>query len=125
MAWEIDTLKEYVDSRVEAQDKSQAAAVLAIKEAVDKANTASEKRFEGVNEFRNTLSDQQKTLLTRDEYLLQHTSLERRMQDLTDRINVMSGKSQGFNGGWAILTGAIGMAAAAGAIIYYLAHLRP
>lgn len=36
--------------------------------ALDKASTAMEKRFDGVNEFRSALSDQQQTFLTRDQF---------------------------------------------------------
>ena len=52
-----------------AQRLSVDAALTAQKEAVRKAETSSEKRFESVNEFRLTLSDQQRTLMPRTEVL--------------------------------------------------------
>lgn len=46
--WTVDTLKEYVGQRFADQDKAVQAALLAAKEAVLKAEAASEKRFECV-----------------------------------------------------------------------------
>jgi len=54
--------------RFEAQEKALAAALSSAKEAVDKANAASEKRFDSVNEFRNSLKDQASAFLPRPEY---------------------------------------------------------
>lgn len=54
-----------VDAALIAADKAVAAALAGQKEAVTKAEVAAEKRFESVNEFRNTLSDQQRLLLPR------------------------------------------------------------
>ena len=54
--------------RFEAQEKALAAALSSAKEAVDKANAASEKRFDSVNEFRNSLKDQAAAFLPRPEY---------------------------------------------------------
>ncbi len=53
--------------RFDAQEKAVAAALAAAKEAVVKAETAAEKRFDSVNEFRNTLKDQAGTFITRGE----------------------------------------------------------
>ena len=54
--------------RFDAQEKALTAALSAAKEAVDKANAASEKRFDSVNEFRNSLKDQAAAFLPRNEY---------------------------------------------------------
>ena len=53
--------------RFDAQEKAVAAALAAAKEAVLKAEVSNDKRFESVNEFRNTLKDQQGTYVTRTE----------------------------------------------------------
>lgn len=50
-----------------AQAKAVDAALAAAKEAVVKAETATEKRFEGVNEFRSSLSDLTATMMSRAE----------------------------------------------------------
>jgi len=54
-------------------------ALIASDKAVTKADAATERRFEGVNEFRAALSDQSATLLTRNEYNVAH-------QNLTDKL---------------------------------------
>lgn len=52
-----------------AQDKQTAAAFVAAGTAVNKAEVAGEKRFEGMNEFRNQLKDQAATFVTRIELI--------------------------------------------------------
>jgi hypothetical protein len=61
--------------RFEAQTSAINAALQAAKEAVTKAEIATEKRFAGVNEFRQTLSDQASTFVNRAEF----TALKERM----------------------------------------------
>lgn len=51
--WTLDTFKEHVDQRFTDQDKAVSAALQAAKEAVIKAETAADKRFELLNELRN------------------------------------------------------------------------
>lgn len=67
--------RQYVQ-RFDAQQAAVVAALAAAKEAVTKAENASDKRFESVNEFRKTLDDQTKTFLTRDAYSSAHKALE-------------------------------------------------
>jgi predicted transcriptional regulator len=64
----------------DAADRAVQAALQAVKEASDKADAASEKRFDSVNEFRNTLSDQASRLMPRIE-------AEARIQAMTDRAD--------------------------------------
>lgn len=54
--WTVNTLKTYMDTRFDAVEK-----------AVETADAANEKRLDSVNEFRATLTDQQKTFITRAE----------------------------------------------------------
>lgn len=87
--WTVDTLRIYLTDAIEGQDRRHteqletlrttmsenflsskdavAFALSAAKEAVTKSETANEKRFENVNEFRETLADQQRTLMPRIE----------------------------------------------------------
>lgn len=113
MAWDVDSLKEYVDSRLDDQQR-----------AVVIANTANEKRLDAVNEFRAQLSDQTRSFLTRNEFIAQHESLSKRVDELTNRINLITGRSTGYSASWGIITTAIAGAAAVIAIIYYLSHLH-
>lgn len=54
--WTTETLKEHFDARFDA-----------VEAAVKTADAANEKRLDNVNEFRATLTDQQKTFITRAE----------------------------------------------------------
>jgi|ERR1043166_1354888 cytochrome c biogenesis protein ResB len=86
------TLKELINERdkqyaqrFEAQEKAVAAAWDAAREARNKAEASAEKRFDSVNEFRNTLKDQQLTLMTRTEAEIRFKSLEDKVALAFDR----------------------------------------
>ena len=57
-----------IDAALLAQKEAVAAALESQKEAFASFAAATDKRFESVNEFRGTLSDNQATYLPRDEY---------------------------------------------------------
>lgn len=63
--------------------------------AIDKSEQASEKRFESVNEFRKTLSDQTNSFLPRVEYQAHHSALVDRVTEINDRLNRSEGQKQG------------------------------
>jgi phosphopantetheinyl transferase (holo-ACP synthase) len=86
--------------RFEAQTKAVEAALLAAKEAVIKAELAMEKRFDGVNEFRETLSDQAAQFVTLAQFA-----------DLKERVGRSEGHSTGMNASWAVMVSVIVAAA--------------
>jgi len=94
--WNVNSLKEYVDTRLDAIDK-----------AVTKAETATEKRFEGVNEFRNTLADQQRTFMPRAESENQCNSLSERISAIETKMEKLEGSKSGGNVVYAYLTAVI------------------
>lgn len=104
--WTFDTLKEYLDMRFTDSEK-----------AVEKANIANDKRFESVNEFRATLSDQQKDFLTRNEYSRAHNDLLNQVISLNSRMDKKEGESTGINDVWGWIVGAIGLLIAIAGII--------
>jgi hypothetical protein len=59
--WTLDTLEKYLSSRIESIKDNTSIAMAAADKAVSKAETAAEKRFDSVNEFRNAMKDQQTT----------------------------------------------------------------
>jgi C4-dicarboxylate-specific signal transduction histidine kinase len=95
--------------RFDAQTKAIEAALLAAKEAVVKAELATEKRFESVNEFRQTLSDQAAQFMTRGESEAATGRNTERIQELTDRVNRREGHGAGLNAGWVYLIAAVGV----------------
>jgi TolA-binding protein len=97
----IDLHFQRVDERFLAQEKAVAAALAAAKEAVAKAEAASEKRFEGVNEFRGTLSDQQRTLMPRAEAEMRMGQMEGRIGKLEQSDIQRIGQQSGSQTVWA------------------------
>jgi hypothetical protein len=95
--WTLETLKEHFDALITSNDRryeqrfkdSQTAldaALNAAKEAVLKAENATEKRLEGQNEFRGTLDDWQKTTMPRSEAELRMGAIEARIGELSKLI---------------------------------------
>lgn len=121
--WSVDTLKEYVEAMRVDDQKSVQAALLAHKEAVLKAENASEKRFESVNEFRGQLADQANTLMPRQEYIVHHKALEDRVTELTDRVTRTEGQSKGSQVTKSGIIAAIGVTATILGIIIIVANV--
>jgi hypothetical protein len=95
--------------RFDAQTSAINAALQATKEAVIKAETATERRFESVNEFRQTLSDQAGTFISRTEF-----------NSLKERMDRGEGRSGGLKDGWGWVVGAVGLVG--GLAITYFKH---
>lgn len=83
------------ESALVSTQKATESALLASKEAVVKAETATDKRFDSVNEFRAQLADQTATFIARPEYSAGHKSLEDKVTTLTDRVNIHDGITKG------------------------------
>jgi hypothetical protein len=66
-----------------------ALALAASDKAVTKAEIATEKRFESVNEFRQTLSDQTKTFLARTEFMAELKAIEERQSSLAEAVKAI------------------------------------
>ncbi len=105
--WTVDTLKAHIEALLAEKDKQIALALTSAEKAVTKAEAATERRFESVNEFRQTLSDQAGTFISRAEY-----------DALKERIDRGEGHSGGLSDGWKWL---VGIAALAVPIILYFA----
>jgi hypothetical protein len=89
------------------QQEATNLALAAADRAVTKAETAAERRFDSVNEFRNTLSDQQRTLMPRAE-------AENRLGALSEKIGVLEGfrtetlsRGVGTKEGWGNAVGVV------------------
>lgn len=103
------SLRDYMDQRFDSSDKAINAALAAAKEAVLKAEAASEKRFEAVNEFRASLSDQQRTLMPRVESELVVKNLADRLKVLEDAKTQAAGGWSGARNLWGVIVGVIGV----------------
>jgi hypothetical protein len=105
----IDERDRRYEERFKAMDEKTGLALTSSKEAVTKAEVATEKRFDAVNEFRGTLSDQAATLLPRAEAAARFTSYDEKIDEIKKDITSLresnsksQGRSSGFNSAWGI-----------------------
>jgi hypothetical protein len=76
------------------------AALAAAEKAVVKAEVATEKRFEAVNEFRSMVNDLVSGKMDRAEFMLAVAGLSEKLEDLKERITRSEGRGQGLNAMW-------------------------
>jgi hypothetical protein len=122
------SLKEYIDDRLCNLEKSidmrfenvmtmTNAALAAADKATSKAETTANERFNKTNEFRETLADQQRTLMPRSEAELMIRSINEKVDALN--LTTISGQSRdkGVSQGWSWAVLAIGLIATVVGII--------
>src|ERR1700734_257692 len=112
--WSIDTLYVHLSRIVEDLDKrlqialksveqTAAAAQASSERATNKAETAMEKRFDGVNEFRQTLGDQATRFITRAEVDQRMAASDKETAGVVSRLDRIEAKGLGLQAGWGIL----------------------
>jgi len=87
--WSVRTLKEFVLHLLEEREYRYSQRFDSQNAALSKAERAAEKRFEGMNEFRAAMGDQQRTMMPRAE-------AEIRLKAIEDRMS----QSSGIGVGW-------------------------
>lgn len=136
---QIAGLKETLIAQIISQKEAINAALVSADKAVLKAEMASEKRFESVNEFRATLSDQQRDMATKSEVDLRFRAVEDRLtesmkarQVQIDGVNVrinelyesmreQKGKSAGASWLWGLIVGGLGLLFGLGSFVAVVA----
>lgn len=113
-----------LDAALLAQKEAMTTALVAQQEAVLKAERATEKRFESVNEFRGTLDSQQRTLIPRSEVQEIRRALDIEIVNLTKILDELKVKEsnrtferRGVSGGWGYAVGVVGFVLAILALI--------
>lgn len=106
-----------VDAAFAAQKEGISAALTAADRAVNKAELATEKRFESVNEFRATLDNQQRTLIPRSEVGVIQDGLNEKITQLTKLMDQIQAERLGVKGGWGYAVGVVGFVLAIGSLI--------
>lgn len=91
----ISSLQEAFRQEILHQKEMTAQALASADKAVQKAEAAAEKRFESVNEFRATLSDQQRELATKTEVNLRFKALEDRVSSVVEDAREIKGWGHG------------------------------
>lgn len=101
--------KEATVAAFAAQEKAINAALASAERAVLKAELATEKRFEGVNEFRAALDQQQRTLIPRSEVDVLIRGLEEKIAQLTKQADAIAAERKGGQATWAYIAGGVGV----------------
>jgi hypothetical protein len=96
---EFVSLKEYLESRISAVEKS-----------IEVANCAMQKRLEGMNEFRDTLKDQAARFVTRDEMDIKLSSLNEQLKSLNYFKASLEGKASQTQANIILLISIVGLA---------------
>lgn len=122
---QIKALDRRVTEGNAAQKEAIKDALAAAEKAVVKAEAASEKRFEGVNEFRQTLSDQAATFISRSEVESLLKGIASDVARLDNQGANDAGRSQGVRLSATTVYGAVGLLAAVIAILGGLSLLLP
>jgi hypothetical protein len=121
--WTVETLKEHFtdllaatdkrnEQRFQAQESAVSTTMLAAKEAVIKAEAASEKRFDNTNEWRQAMNDRDTRLMPREEANSKFRAMEDKLSDTVKRLDLTDGSKKGLRDGWGYVVGAIGLLAA-------------
>lgn len=103
----LDRLEQHIKELMHEQDRRYEQRFAAAQEAVLKAEMASEKRFEGVNEFRAQLADQQRTFIPRIEAEQRIGALETTIRELDTRVQNNAAAARGGKEMWVLLAGVV------------------
>jgi soluble cytochrome b562 len=95
---EVISLEKYFAALINERDKALDQRFKDMEKAVTKAETAHEKRLEGMNEFRGQLLDQAKSFLPREQF-----------DNLLKRVDKIENLKQGGNQAWFILVAGAGL----------------
>lgn len=101
--------KEATVAAFAAQEKAINAALASAERAVLKAEIATEKRFDGVNEFRAALDQQQRTLIPRSEVDVLIRGLDEKIAQLTKQADAIAAERKGGQATWGYVVGGIGV----------------
>jgi len=107
--WTFSTLYTHVMEISKAAKEGVSAAMAASEKAVLKAETANEKRFDSVNEFRQAMRDQQDTFANKSETNMRLDDFGKRLDRIGSAIELSTGKAAGLimamlGLGWAVST---------------------
>lgn len=114
---QITAQKEAINAALVAAKDALTAALASAEKAIAKAEEATNKRFESVNEFRKTLSDQTGSFIPRNEYSVQDKAITGRLTMLETAMSKFTGRSEGITSTGTFIAAAIG-ALAGGVVIY-------
>lgn len=105
--WTLNTLHIHMQRQIDDGKLAVAAALQAADLARTKAELASDKRFEAVNEFRATLADQTATFIPRGEYSEIQKAMDLKIQTVADQVRDQRAGRAALASGWGYFLGAL------------------
>ena len=93
------------------------------KKIVVKAENATDKRFESVNEFRSQLSDQHATFARKAEIDISISAMNEKIDGVIAQNIRNAGSGQGFNTAWVIFLGGTTLLATLTAVAFAVAKM--
>jgi len=109
--WTLPTLYTHFNALLAAQKEAVGIAQDAADRAMVKAENASDARFAGVNEFRQSLNDYQRTLMPRTESEIRFKAIEDKVITIEKVLLENQGKGEGRHASWGYIVGGIGVLA--------------
>ena len=127
-AWTIDSLHEHLKMIIRAGDQRYEERFIAQAEAIRKAEDATERRFESVNEFRAQLTDQAARFMPRieaeqriDQLAERIAALDNRLREdvslINSRLDMSAGRGAGLDKGWGVFVSVAGAFTAVVAVV--------
>lgn len=110
--WNVFSLKEYFDLAVTSLEEKIDQRFQSTKEAVDKAEITTEKRFENTNEWRKSYEDLIRTNVPRKEYEVGHERLLDRVSNVERKLEKIENIKEGANIVWAYILAGVSFVAA-------------
>lgn len=126
--WTLMAFKEHIEKILAERDLRFMQRVDDVNKAIRESNVAAEtnrkiaydamdKRLDGMNGFRQSLTDQSRTFVPRVEHEILIRGIDERMGDIRDRIEKIRNLKEGGNAVWAYVMSAVGVLIALGAIL--------
>jgi len=115
--WTLNTLARFLDARIDAAGELSRQRHESAAQALEVALTASERRFDNVNEFRAQLGDQQRTFIPRVEVEKSFLAIDDRLKKLEAADQETHGHGSGIKDGWGWAVGGIMFVIALGSFL--------
>lgn len=133
--WTVETVYIFLSQRLEdlsarLTERAEASRVLQEqraamnKAALDSALQANDKRLEGMNEFRATLTAQATTFLSKSEGAARFDALGERIAALTSRLDKAEAQGAGSAATWAVIAAVVGVLLGIGGLAVALSKQR-
>jgi hypothetical protein len=109
-----------LDDRAREQKHAIELALAGLDRAVSKAEVAVDKRFDSVNEFRQTLSDQARDFASNQAVDIRFGTAFEKLAGLDSSVRAIQAKESGFNAAWVVVFSLIVAGSAVAALVLTL-----